>query len=66
MENEVSGKLKTFIIRETLVDDLPLTTYTKIEADLGITGDDAVELINSFGKEFNIDISGFDFSKYFR
>lgn len=43
----------------------PLTPEITLEEDLKITGDDADEFIIAFGKEFNVDISEFDFSKYF-
>lgn len=36
-----------------------------LEDDLGVTGDEAVELIQKIAKEFNIDISEFDYKKYF-
>lgn len=34
--------------------------------DLGIDGDDAVELINSIARRFQIDMTGFDIEAYFR
>jgi hypothetical protein len=36
-----------------------------MERDLGITGDDGVDLMNSFSDEFEVDLSEFDISKYF-
>jgi acyl carrier protein len=38
---------------------------SQIEDDLGITGDDAIELILKISKEFKIDITEFEFEKYF-
>lgn len=44
-------------------DDSNLKTH--IEDDLGITGDDAAELMQKFSKKFNVDLTGFDFMKSF-
>lgn len=38
---------------------------TVIEDDLGITGDDADELMQKFSKKFNVDLTGFNFMKFF-
>ncbi len=42
-----------------------LVRTTRTEHDLGITGDDAVEFLAAFVKEFDVDASDFDLSKYF-
>lgn len=34
--------------------------------DLGMYGDDALEFLVEYAKTFEIDMTGFDFSKYFR
>lgn len=38
---------------------------TSINIDLGVDGDDGVDLIKDFGKEFSIDISSFNHDEYF-
>ena len=38
---------------------------TRIEQDLQLTGCDAVEFIVTFGKEFDVDVSGFMANDYF-
>lgn len=38
---------------------------TIIEDDLGITGDDASELMEKFSTKFNVDLAGFNFMKFF-
>ena len=43
----------------------PITLETALENDLGITGDDAVEFIIAYGKEFNVDVSKFMAADYF-
>jgi hypothetical protein len=42
-----------------------VTREAKIEHDLGITGDDAIELLVEYGKTFNLDISRFMAVEYF-
>jgi len=41
------------------------TSKTRIEDDLGITGDDADELIQKFEKHFHVDMATLNFSDYF-
>jgi acyl carrier protein len=43
----------------------PISVKLKLENDLGIYGDDAVDFITKFAKKYNVDISDLDFSKYF-
>ena len=44
---------------------MPIIRETLIEDDLGVSGDEAGELIIVFGKKYNIDTSNFNFAKYF-
>jgi len=41
------------------------TSVSRIENDLGITGDDASELIQKFEQEFSVDMNGLIFTGYF-
>ena len=41
------------------------TSKTRIEDDLGITGDDADEMIQKFEDRFHIDMSNLNFTEYF-
>lgn len=43
----------------------PITRATCLEKDLGITGDDAVELLLEYGQKFNVDVSNLNLRKYF-
>ncbi|MBK7376825.1 MAG: DUF1493 family protein [Chitinophagaceae bacterium] len=43
----------------------PITRATCLEKDLGITGDDAGELLLEYGQKFNIDVSKLNLRKYF-
>lgn len=58
--------LKEFVIKQSAVTDEEITSATSLADDLGISGDDAVEFIVAFGKAFNVDISQFRISDYFK
>jgi hypothetical protein len=45
--------------------NMPIERQTLIEDDLGVTGEDAYDLIVQISKMYQIDITGFDFAKYF-
>ncbi len=49
----------------TGVDKSKLLRKTKIEADLGVTGDDASEFIEQFVTYFNVGYEGFNIGEYF-
>lgn len=38
---------------------------TRIEEDLGVTGDDADELMAAFAREFDVDLTGLRFHRHF-
>jgi acyl carrier protein len=42
-----------------------ISSATRLYEDLKIDGDDAVDFFQEFEKEFRVDISGLDLSKYF-
>jgi hypothetical protein len=42
-----------------------LNIHKNLEIDLGITGDDASDLIAAFAERFKVDISKFKFHEYF-
>lgn len=65
MSDETFDKLKTFVIKQSAVDDEIISTATQIENDLGVTGNDAVEFIVAYGKAFNVDVSKFMAADYF-
>ena len=65
MNEEMFNNLKEFVINQSAVNDQVITRSTQIEDDLGVSGDDAIEFIIAFGKEFNVDISKFMASDYF-
>jgi hypothetical protein len=57
--------IKEFIARETGCSLDALIDTALIELDLGITGDDAWELLDAIHKEYKTDLSNFDFTLYF-
>lgn len=58
-------RVKLFVSKYWSVPVNKINQNTKIEDDLGITGDDAAEFFNLFSKEFNVDLSSFELRKYF-
>ncbi len=65
MDEQILEKLKEFVVKHTFVNDVILTRATRIQEELGLTGDDAFEFITAYAKEFNVDIGKFSFQKYF-
>jgi hypothetical protein len=45
--------------------DRPISGRLRLETDLGIYGDDAVDFLAKFGEKYNVDLSNLDYSKYF-
>jgi len=66
MKNEVLKRLQLFIEKERWNYKFPLTNSARLYEDLGIYGDDAVEFLIDFGKEFNVDVSNFMAADYFK
>jgi len=62
MNEDLFKDLVAFIYDKTDTGDVPITPDTEIEADLGITGDDGVELIVHFSKRYNVNIDNFYFN----
>lgn len=58
-------KLKDFVIKQSYVDDEPITEQTSLENDLGVTGADAIEFILAYRDFFNVDVSKFMTADYF-
>lgn len=66
MSTEIFQKIRTFIVKETGVKPSKITLDAELEDDLGISGDDTVDLLTAFSKEFNVDISRFRARDYIR
>jgi acyl carrier protein len=65
MTDIIFNKIKKFTTNQAGVIEDKITEYSSLEKDLGIYGDDAVEFIVAFGREFNVDVSKFMAVKYF-
>jgi hypothetical protein len=66
MEQELQLKIIIDLIEKKVgTISAPVLSNSKLEEDLGMTGDDASEFISEFSKVFNVDISNFDYDSYF-
>ena len=65
MENEILNKIQIFIEEKRWKYDFQFSHSTRLAEDLKITGDDSVEFLIEFGKEFNVDVSNFKAADYF-
>lgn len=65
MNEEIFNKLKAFVVKQAGVNNEEVIPEAKIEDDLGVTGDDAVDLLIAYGKTFNVDMTKFMAADYF-
>ena len=65
MNRKIFDDIKRFIVDQAAAKEDDVTENTSLESDLGIYGDDAIEFILAFGKEFNVDVSKFMVADYF-
>ena len=65
MSIELSEPLVTFLRKELRLPSSPLSATTRLLQDLGVDGDDGVELIQRFGQRFDVDLSEFQPSRHF-
>ena len=65
MKDEIFNELKNFIIKRHGLDHEEVTRSSRVDADLGIYGDEAVEFIIDYGSRFDVDVSKFMASEYF-
>lgn len=61
----IEERVMAIIVEETGFPRPKLSTATRIERDIGCTGDDAHDLLVRLKDEFDIDMSGFDFYRHF-
>lgn len=57
-------RVQVFIVNYWRVRPAKITLSTKLEKDLGITGDDGIDFMEAFFTEFDIDYAGFDLCNY--
>lgn len=65
-EKVLSERFKKFVVKQSLVKEIEVTYFAELEEDLGITGDDAIEFIEAFEKEFKVNTSDFNFHRYIK
>tara|TARA_R110001592_G_scaffold211053_1_gene462740 strand:+ start:793 stop:1098 length:306 start_codon:yes stop_codon:yes gene_type:complete len=65
MENPILTHILELIPEYLLPDDKGELSELRLEEDLSIYGDDAVDFIEKFSVRFEVDVEGLDFSKYF-
>lgn len=65
MSNEVFNLIVALIEAKMGKYSMEITSKTCLDKDLGIIGDDAVELLLEYGAKFNVDLSGLNMKKYF-
>lgn len=64
-KSETEQKVKAFLGEQIGVSPGMLTSETRLEHDLGITGDDAEEVMEAFMDRFQVDMSEFEFNRHF-
>ena len=63
--DEVYLLVVDFLSDELSVNKEKLSPHSRIFHDLGVDGEDGVDLLNAYSKKFNVDISDFPYSAYF-
>jgi hypothetical protein len=64
-KEKVTGSLFLFLLEELGEYKTQIYKDTLVERDLGITGDDAVDFIVKYSEKFTVDITDFEYSRYF-
>ena len=54
------------MFHESFLKDKKVDRNTRLQSDLGIYGEDAIEFLEKFADRFNVDISEFNVDRYFR
>lgn len=65
MPDAVLERLLDLLSRQTGRRREKLDPDVQIQRDLGCSGEDAVELMEVYGKEFSVDLTGFEFRRHF-
>ncbi len=65
MQTDILNKIVELLSDTTGIDKRKISQNTSLNKDLGMEGDDAFEFIKKFALIFNVDISEFDFERYF-
>ena len=65
MDPVLFERVRTFIAREVRRPVERITPSTLLEDDLGVTGDDAEDLMRDFAAVFGVDLADFAFARHF-
>ncbi len=65
MKTEISEELTKFMSDLMGLYEKDITPNARLQEDLSIYGDDAVEFIIAYGKKFNVNVSNFMLADYF-
>jgi acyl carrier protein len=65
IQGEIIGEILLFLKKNAGIESENVSLTDGLESDLGISGDDASDLILAFSNRFGVDISGFQFYEYF-
>lgn len=65
MSKSRAGRVVDFLIDFWPVRSDRLRADTRLEEDLGMTGDDAAEFLEAFAQEFEVNLAGIMFHKHF-
>jgi acyl carrier protein len=66
MSESTFDRLKELIVEQIGVHQNEVTPNARLYEDLGVYGDDAVDLLIKYGKKFNVDVSKFMAADYFK
>ncbi len=66
MSDEIFERLQAFIVEQIGVDEVEVTKDASLQNDLGIYGGDATDFFIAFSREFNVDVSKFMATGYFK
>ena len=62
----IEEQVKSFVAQQTAYRIDKISMSTLLHKDLGVDGDDAVELLENFSEKFQVDLSAFELDRYFR
>ncbi|MDF7821453.1 DUF1493 family protein [Runella sp. MFBS21] len=65
IQGEIIEEVLLFLNKIVGIESENISLTDGLESDLGISGDDASDLIRAFSEKFKVDISNFQFYEYF-
>jgi hypothetical protein len=64
-DQSIAQQVMEFLSLQTGINATRISLHSRIESDLGTTGDDADELMEAFFNRFGVDRQGFRFDRHF-